>query len=420
MVAVIKSTNSIKNALHYNENKLKNEVAKLIHSRGFAKDTEQLGFIDKIRTLEKLTSLNERTKLNAIHISLNFDISEKIPVEKLQQIADTYMDRIGFANQPYLVYAHHDAGHPHIHIVTTNIQRDGARIKMQNIGRNQSEKARKEIEKEFKLVQAQSHQVSQAYTLKPVNIQKVQYGKSDTRRAITNVLDAILPQYKYASLPELNAVLRQFNVTADRGKEGSRTYNNNGLLYRILTDKGEPIGIPIKASAIYNKPTLKFLNERFIQNEPDKQKHKLRVRNTIDLSLLRNPKQSLDQLIQSIRQEGIQVVLRQNQQGIIYGLTYIDHQTKCVFNGSDLGKQYSANQIQERCGQKQTLPSTPSLKPAPCLNQSTSQREQEKTISSNNVIAKIVEKLVQDEPEEALSSELREKQRRRKRKKLHH
>jgi len=420
MVAVIKSTNSIKNALHYNENKLKNEVAKLIHSSGFAKDTEQLGFSDKIRTLEKLTSLNERTKLNAVHISLNFDVSEKIPVEKLQQIANTYMERIGFTDQPYLVYEHHDAGHPHIHIVTTNIQRDGTRIKMQNIGRNQSEKARKEIEKEYKLVKAQSHHLNQVYTLKPVNIQKVQYGRSDTRRAITNVLDAILPNYKYASLPELNAVLRQFNVFADRGKEGSRTYNNNGLLYRILTDKGEPIGIPIKASAIYNKPTLKFLNERFIQNQADRQKHKLRVRNTVDLSLIRNPKQSLDQLIKSIRQEGIQVVVRQNQQGVIYGLTYIDHQSKCVFNGSDLGKQYSANQMQERCAQKQTPPSTPALKQELGLNQISTQKEQEKLISSNNVISKIMEKLVQEEPEETLSSELREEQRRRKRKKLHH
>lgn len=244
MVAVIKSTNCIRNALHYNENKLKNEVAELIHSMGFAKDTDELGFHDKISMLEKFTSLNERTKLNAVHISLNFDISEKIPVEKLRQIAENYMNKIGFAHQRYLVYEHRDVGHPHIHIVTTNIQRDGTRIKMQNIGRNQSEKARKSIEKEFKLVQAESHQLSQAYTLKPVNVQKVQYGKSDTQRAITNVLDAILPVYKYSSLPELNAVLKQFNIMADRGKEGSRMYNNNGLLYRILNDKGESIGIP--------------------------------------------------------------------------------------------------------------------------------------------------------------------------------
>ena len=30
----------------------------------------------------------------------------------------------------------------------------------------------------------------------------------------------------------------------------------------------------------------------------------------------------------------------------------MDHQTKCVFNGSVLGKQYSAKAIQERCQQK--------------------------------------------------------------------
>ena len=47
--------------------------------------------------------------------------------------------------------------------------------------------------------------------------------------------------------------------------------------------------------------------------------------------------------------ERIQLISRQNDKGVIYGLTYIDHQTKCVFNGSDLGKQYSANAIQQRC-----------------------------------------------------------------------
>ena len=41
-----------------------------------------------------------------------------------------------------------------------------------------------------------------------------------------------------------------------------------------------------------------------------------------------------------------QVVLRQNDTGIIYGITYVDHKTRCVFNGSNLGKQYSANAIQ--------------------------------------------------------------------------
>lgn len=47
--------------------------------------------------------------------------------------------------------------------------------------------------------------------------------------------------------------------------------------------------------------------------------------------------------------QGIHILLRQNANGILYGITYVDHQTKCVFNGSALGKAYSAKAIQERC-----------------------------------------------------------------------
>jgi hypothetical protein len=57
----------------------------------------------------------------------------------------------------------------------------------------------------------------------------------------------------------------------------------------------------------------------------------------------------LENLVTALEKEGIKAVVRQNKDGIIYGLTYVDHKTKCVFNGSDLGKQYSAKGIQERC-----------------------------------------------------------------------
>jgi hypothetical protein len=41
--------------------------------------------------------------------------------EKITEIAVEYMDKIGFGEQPYLVYQHFDSGHTHLHIVTTNI-----------------------------------------------------------------------------------------------------------------------------------------------------------------------------------------------------------------------------------------------------------------------------------------------------------
>src|SRR6266536_1628108 len=282
---------------------------------------------------------------NSVHISLNFDPSEKLNETTLKNIADTYM---GLGDQPYLVYQHFDLGHPHIHIVTTNIQRDGCRIKSHNIGRNQSEKARKEIELSYGLVRAESHQQKEAYQLKVVNALRVQYGRSETKRAITNILDGVLSNYKYTSLPELNSVLKLYNVMADRGSDDSRIYKNKGLVYRVLDEKGNKVGVPIKASDIYNKPGLKFLVEKFQQNESLRQTYRQRIKNAVDLAFIKRTIKSIDELIKVLQKEKIQLALRENNKGIIYGLTYIDHEKKCVFNGSDLGKSYSANAIQQR------------------------------------------------------------------------
>ncbi len=351
MVAVIKTGSSIHRIFNYNEQKVKEGTAECLMAANYPKDVEFLSLNNKLKRLLNQAALNENVTRKSVHISLNFDPSENLSKERLQEISDAYMQKIGFGNQPYLVYQHHDAAHPHIHIVTIKVRADGSRIDMQNIGRNQSEKARKEIEQSFGLVKAEDSKQTQNYELKPVNVQKAQYGKSETKRAITNVLDAVLNTYKYSSLPELNAVLQQYNVIADRGNENSRVYKNEGLVYRVLDSTGNKVGVPIKASDFYSKPTLNYLRARFEPNEAARQPHKVRVRNAVDLALLRNPDPSLQSLEKSLEKEGITTIIRQNNEGIIYGITYVDHRTKCVFNGSDLGKQYSAKGIQGRWAQ---------------------------------------------------------------------
>jgi phage pi2 protein 07 len=75
-----------------------------------------------------------------------------------------------------------------------------------------------------------------------VNLQKVEYGKLETKRAIANVLSNVLRTYKYTSLPELNAVLKQYNIMADGGSEDSRIYKNMGLVYYAPDDSGKRVG----------------------------------------------------------------------------------------------------------------------------------------------------------------------------------
>jgi hypothetical protein len=189
----------------------------------------------------------------------------------------------------------------------------------------------------------------------------VLYGKSPTKRAITKVLDAILVKYKFASLAELNAVLKLFNVVADQGEPNSTIYKHRGLVYRILDEKGLKVGVPIKASSINGRPTLKNLEEKFKENQVLKEAFKSQTKTSIDWVLLKAPSSVLS-FQKLLQKENISLIIRQNEQRIIYGLTYVDHNTHCVFKGSDIGKQYSAKMILEICrgqhsvNQKELMP----------------------------------------------------------------
>jgi hypothetical protein len=354
MVAKITVPNSIKRALNYNEQKLKEGKAECIYAHSFLKEADHLNFYEKLKRFEDLIALNKRATTNTLHVSLNFDPSEKLDKQKLSEIATVYMQKIGFGNQPFLVYHHRDAGHPHIHIVTTNIRKDGTRISIHNIGRNESTQARKQIEEIYKLVKA-DHQKKQSHIeINPIDVKKIIYGKSETKRGITNVLDAVINRYKYASLTELNAVLRLYNVAADRGKEDGPIFRNRGLVYKILDEKGNKIGVPVKASSIYNKPTLDNLEKIFTHNQILKQEHRRFLKTSIDWILIKPPR-NLETFHQALAKEKISLIVRQNDKGVVYGMTYIDHRSKCVFNGSDIGKDYSAKAILEKCGHKQAI-----------------------------------------------------------------
>ena len=341
MVAKITIPKSIEAALNYNEKKVQKGTAECLHAANYLADAKNMNFYQKLNGFEMLNNLNSRSTTKTIHISLNFDPSEKLSIDKLIEVANVYMEKIGFGQQPFLVYKHEDAGHPHIHIVSTTIKEDGSRINTHNIGRNQSEKARKEIEQMYGLVKAERHQQLMKPRIKPVDVEKAIYGKSETKSSISNVVGAVFSQYKFTSLPEFNAALKQFNVVADRGKEEGRIYKNRGLVFRILDGDGNKVGVPIKASSIGCKPILDNLEKKFITNEVAREPLKQRAKNAIDECLQSSPG-SMKNLVAALQQKQIYTVLRKNAEGRLYGITFVDNQNKVVFNGSDLGKGYSA------------------------------------------------------------------------------
>ncbi|MEE1898690.1 relaxase/mobilization nuclease domain-containing protein [Flavobacterium rakeshii] len=352
MVTIIKTGHSIRAMLNYNENKIKEGKAECIGQGNYPVDADRLTYAMKLRRLEKQCRLNENVKRNTVHISLNFDPSEaRLPKEKLLEIAGDYMEKIGFGNQPYLIYQHYDAGHPHIHITSINVQENGKRIAMHNIGKDISEPARKEIEDAFNLVKVENQKKKE---YKPESVSaRVQYGKTETKKAIENVLNFVVNNYKYTSLAELNAALKLYNIEVDKGAENSRIAKHKGLLYHALDEKGNRVGVPIKASMFYDKPILMNLEKKFTVNQIKRQSDKSRIKSSIDTVFLKGNIIILPQLIKQLQKDGIDTVLRHNADGLVYGVTFVDHKTKSVFNGSNIGKEYSAKGLQDKCNSNQ-------------------------------------------------------------------
>ena len=347
MVAKIKRVSHLASTLNYNEQKVKEGVAECIHAVNYPKDLERMNFYDKLHRLQHQAVLNERVRANSVHITLNFADVDHFDRDKLKSIADSYMQQIGFGNQPYLVYEHKDAGHQHIHIVTTNIRADGSKIEMNNIGRNQSEKARKRIELIYGLAKAEDQKLKRPQNLQSSPL-KVQYGKSGTKQSISNVLEYVTRHYKFTSLGEFNAILRLYNVVADPGTKDSRLRQHKGLLYRALDEQGNKIGAPIKASAFWHKPTLVNLEKLYPKNEVLRESHKKHLQVAIDWAL-KGDKITVQELKRKLQKERIEMVVQRGEQGKTYGVVFIDFQSKTAFKGSDLGKQYSAKSLEERC-----------------------------------------------------------------------
>ena len=348
MVARFVNGKNIRGILHYNENKVGVGEAKLILASGFATDVSTLTFEQKLKRFEQLTMLNNRTKTNAIHISLNFDAKDNPGSEALQQISMAYMERIGFGDQPYLVYQHTDAAHLHVHIATVNIKPNGYRIDTHGIGWRLSEPARMALEREYALVQANGKTGSNILGIRPTNLEKAVYGKMPTKRAITNIVAAVIRDYRFTSLAEFNAVLGQFNVAANPGGENTLMREKGGLIYSLVNAEGEQVGVPIKASTIYNKPTLVNLKKEFEQNKLRRQQFKEPLKRIIEEVFGHYKTLTRATFMAELQKQQVNVLFRTNGQGLTYGVTFIDNKNKTVFNGSDLGKGYSAKAILER------------------------------------------------------------------------
>lgn len=288
-------------------------------------------------------ALNKKTEKTATHISLNPDPKDIVTDEDYIKIADEYMAKLGYGNQPYIVFKHNDIDRTHIHIVSTVIDHEGNKIS-DSFEKKRSMEICRELEKKYSLIPADEKKITQQNSLLPVD-----YTQGNIKTQIASVVRYLPKYYNFQSIGGYNALLFLLNITAEHVKNEYHGELKEGLVYFALDQNGNKISNPFKSSLFGKQSGLPALRVAFENSKKVTQETRQLTRKLIDLAL-KNTAGEID-FKKYLIELGINTVIRRDEKGRLYGISFIDHNTRNVLNGSHLGKQYSANIFHERFAQ---------------------------------------------------------------------
>ena len=337
MIAKISATENLGGSLGYNFKKVEKEEASILLAQGLYQNKEGTYTMAEVfADMEALIPKKCRTKKTVFHCSLNPHPDEKLSDETLTQIAKEYMEALGYGKQPYIVFKHCDIAREHIHIVSLRVDSEGKKIN-DRFEKRRSKKITDALERKYGLVPS-SKITDKAVEETP----KIDTTQGSIKEQVASVVHTVLKHYRFCSLGELNAILSAYNLAVEEVKTEFRGKKYDGLVYVPTNDKGGKISTPIHASDIG-----RGVGYTAVHNRMQKSKRAIKpliptVRNKVLQTMRISPKTE-EELRQRLEEQGLRVIIRKNESGRIYGITFIDDKEDIALNGSRLGKGYSAN-----------------------------------------------------------------------------
>ena len=154
--------------------------------------------------------------------------------------------------------------------------------------------------------------------------------------------------YSFQTLGEYRALLSLYNIGVEEIKGENKGKAYQGLVYSALDDDGNRVGTPLKSSLFGKEHGLNRLEKRFEKSKETIKSNSVAKQTRTNVSESFRGTRTESEFRAALREKGIDLVLRRNDEVRIYGATFIDHNQRVVLNGSRLGKEFSANVLNER------------------------------------------------------------------------
>ncbi|WP_299183218.1 conjugal transfer protein MobB [uncultured Chryseobacterium sp.] len=352
MIAKIGKGENLWGALTYNQQKVDNENGTVLFTNKIPDLWDHpysVRFFHQY--FEPYLIANNKTEKPVRHISLNPDPNDKVDDKIYREMAQQYMQEMGYGNQPYVVFKHTDIDRTHIHIVTTCVQIDGKKIS-DRYDHSRSMEACRKLEKQYNLkVTGANRNLNQSSIFKPVD-----YTKGNIKTQLSSILRHMPQTYSFQSIGAYRALLSQFNISVEEVNGELHGKMRKGMVYFATDKNGKKISNPFKSSLFGRHAGVENIQE-LIEKSKVKMKNdplKFILKRTIGTAISTSRTETAFK--KQLLEQGTATVIRKNDDGRIYGITFIDHNSKSVWNGSQLGKELSANSFNKLWHEIETKP----------------------------------------------------------------
>lgn len=345
-------------------------------------------------TIYQTGEINSKAKNKYAELILSLDPSEQLDHSTWLEIADKYMNHLGYTDTPHAIFLNSDEDHQHIHIITSAIDIEGNKVD-QMYDYSKINAFNRQIEKEYNLKVPERDSEKAQESLNAINMRKYYFQNAlkkglkgyDTKHYLENLIDKdsremifneqlnnkqmqILLGDNYQNihqyllknglfntlyLDELKAKLNQiYNISTTKQDFLNRCKDNDIYVRKIYNKKGKPIfeyglsGFYFKESSLPGKfrfNNLAGLDYDKTKNEFSWDEQKNYLKRNIAISL--NNSNSNQDFYNNLSSRSIEVITHENSGGI-YGLSFksMNCSNPFVFKGSELG--FSLNTIQKR------------------------------------------------------------------------
>src|SRR5690606_9334822 len=258
MIAKIGRSGNLYGALAYNNLKVEKEYGQILFANKIIEMPNAVYSVAQLtQSFEPYLIANRNTEKHTLHISLNPDPKDQVSDDKFREMAQEYMQEMGYGEQPFVVFKHTDIDRSHIHIVSVCVDENGKKIS-DKFEKMRSMNVCRELERKNNLIPATNKERKQKDNI----FRPVDYRAGDVKSQISTVIRHLPNYYQFQTLGEYNALLSLFNITTE--KVGGELHGNaqQGVLYITLNEKGERAGHPFTASLFAQHPRFRAVEQQ--------------------------------------------------------------------------------------------------------------------------------------------------------------